>query len=343
MCFPRQHGEEILRVLGQGRISLTRVLDLSYNNLGHVFPLLLDNLRFLNKAVLRGSLRRYKLVTSILTSLKMQGSRLKSLDLSENPFSGRDGWMPPALLASSVHHLQELRLQRVHFTDGQVHALFSSLPGTLKVLDLGEVDLAALPPQMVARLAGVEEVNLSNTSLTKEQVEALLSTLPPVKKKTNTTENSDNKEKESAKSGDSESATKDRQETIKDSKDTTKDSKDTTKDSKDTTKDSKDTAKDSKDATQDSKGATQDSKGTTKDSKGTTKDSEGKPKDPIIIMRRLSLQGNTLSGMMTMSFQSVLTLTTARCQTDQTDGTDQLAGVGGCQGDVSHQGAGGGA
>ena len=143
-----------MRVLGQGRISLTRVLDLSYNNLGHVFPLLLDNLRFLNKAVLRGSLRRYKLVTSILTSLKMQGSRLKSLDLSENPFSGRDGWMPPALLASSVHHLQELRLQRVHFTDSQVHALFSSLPGTLKVLDLGEVDLSDLPPALVARWPG---------------------------------------------------------------------------------------------------------------------------------------------------------------------------------------------
>ena len=302
------------------------MLDLSYNNLGHVFPLLLDNLRFLNRAALRGSLRRYKLVASILSSLKMHGSRLKSLDLSENPLTGRDGWLPPALLASSIHQLEELRLQRVHFTDSQVHALFSSLPGTLKVLDLGEVDLGALPPQMVARLAGVEEVNLSNTSLTKEQVEALLSTLPPVKKKTNTTENSDNKEKESAKSGDSESATKDRQETIKDSKDTTKDSKDTTKDSKDTTKDSKD--------------ATQDSKGTSKDSKGTTKDSEGKPKDPIIIMRRLSLQGNALSGMM-MSLPSVLTLTTARCQTNQTDGPDQLAGVGGCQGDVSHQGAGG--
>ena len=258
-------------------------------------------------------------MASILSSLKMHGSRLKSLDLSENPLTGRDGWLPPALLASSIHQLEELRLQRVHFTDSQVHALFSSLPGTLKVLDLGEVDLAALPPQMVARLAGVEEVNLSNTSLTKEQVEALLTTLPPVKKKTNTTENSDNKEKESAKSGDSESATKDRQETIKDSKDTAKDSKDTAKDSKD---------------------ATQDSKGATKDSKGTTKDSEGKPKDPIIIMRRLSLQGNTLSGM-TMSLPSVLTLTTARCQTDQTDGPDQLAGVGGCQGDVSHQGAGG--
>ena len=270
-------------------------------------------------------------MASILSSLKMHGSRLKSLDLSENPLTGRDGWLPPALLASSIHQLEELRLQRVHFTDSQVHALFSSLPGTLKVLDLGEVDLGALPPQMVARLAGVEEVNLSNTSLTKEQVEALLSTLPPVKKKTNTTENSDNKEKESAKSGDSESATKDRQETIKDSKDTTKDSKDTTKDSKDATKDSKD-------ATQDSKGATQDSKGTTKDSKGTTKDSEGKPKDPIIIMRRLSLQGNALSGM---TMPSVLTLTAARCETDQTDGADQLAGVGGCQGDVSHQGAGG--
>ena len=66
---------------------MTRVLDLSYNNLGHVFPLLLDNLRFLNRAALRGSLRRYKLVASILSSLKMHGSRLKSLDLSDNLLS----------------------------------------------------------------------------------------------------------------------------------------------------------------------------------------------------------------------------------------------------------------
>lgn len=265
MCFPRQHGEEILKVLGQGqgRISSTRVLDLSYNNLSHVFPLLLDNLRFLNKAVLRGSLRRYKLVTSILTSLKMQGSRLKSLDLSENPLSGREGWMPPALLASSVHHLQELRLQRVRFTDSQVHALFSSLPGTLKVLDLGEVDLDDLPPAMVAQVAGVEEVNLTNTSLTKEQVEALLATLPPVKKKTNTTE---------------------------DSKTTGEDLK-----TKDTEKDSEVKRKES--AAKGSENAEKDSKSPTKDSESKTKDCEGKPKDPMIVMRRLSLQGNNLSGI----------------------------------------------
>ena len=253
-----------MRVLGQGkgRISLTRVLDLSYNNLGHVFPLLLDNLRFLNRAVLRGSLRRYKLVTSILTSLKMQGSRLKSLDLSENPFSSGDGWLPPALLASSLHHLQELRLQRVHFTDSQVHALFSSLPGTLKVLDLGEVDLSALPPAMVAQVAGVEEVNLTNTSLTKEQVEALLATLPPVKKKTNT-ENSET--------------------TGEDSKNQ---AKDTEKDSEDKREESA-----AKENTE------KDSKTTTKYSESKTKGCESKPEDPKIIMRRLSLQGNNLSGM----------------------------------------------
>ena len=216
MCFPRQHGEEILSVLGhgQGRISSTRVLDLSYNNLAHVFPLLLDNLRFLNKAVLRGSLRRYKLVTSILTSLKMQGSRLKSLDLSENPLSGRDGWMPPALLASSVHRLQELRLQRVHFTETQLHALISSLPGsTLKVLDLGEVDLSDLPSRMVAQVSAVEEVNLTNTSLTKEQVEALLSTLPPVKKKANTAQDF-----KQAKDTENDSVDKGKESTAKDSK-----------------------------------------------------------------------------------------------------------------------------
>ena len=253
-----------MRVLGQGkgRISLTRVLDLSYNNLGHVFPLLLDNLRFLNRAVLRGSLRRYKLVTSILTSLKMQGSRLKSLDLSENPFSGGDGWLPPGLLASSLHHLQELRLQRVHFTDSQVHALFSSLPGTLKVLDLGEVDLSALPPAMVAQVAGVEEVNLTNTSLTKEQVEALLATLPPVKKKTNT-ENSET--------------------TGEDSKNQ---AKDTEKDSENKRKES--AAKEN---------AEKNSGSTKTDFESKTQGCESKPEDPKIIMRRLSLQGNNLSGM----------------------------------------------
>ena len=265
MCFCRQHGEEILSVLGQGqgRICLTRVLDLSYNNLSQVFPLLLDNLRFLHRAVLRGSLRRYKLVTSVLTSLKMQGSRLKSLDLSENPLSsGGDGWLAPALLASSVHHLEELHLQRVHFTDSQVHALFSSLPGTLKLLDLGDVDLSALPAQMVAQVAAVEEVNLTNTSLTKEQVEALLATLPKVKKKTNPTE---------------------------DSKTTSEDFKNQ---AKDTEKDSEDKGKESaaKENTE------KESEGTTKDSERKPKYCESKPKDPIIIMRRLSLQGNNLSG-----------------------------------------------
>ena len=317
MCFPRQHGEEILRVLGQGRISLTRVLDLSYNNLGHVFPLLLDNLRFLNKAVLRGSLRRYKLVTSILTSLKMQGSRLKSLDLSENPFSGRDGWMPPALLASSVHHLQELRLQRVHFTDSQVHALFSSLPGTLKALDLGEVDLSDLPPALVAQVAGVEEVNLTNTSLTKEQVEALLATLPPVKKKT-------------SKTGDSKTTGEDFK---NQSKDTEKDSEVTSKEP--AAEGSENTKKDSKSPTKDSESKTKDSESKTKDSESKTKDCESKTKDPTIIMRRLSLQGNNLSGLPLLLLLLLLfclfeynSIYVVRCEANQADSTDQLARMG---------------
>ena len=319
--FPRQHSEEILRVLGQGqgRISSTRVLDLSYNNLGHVFPLLLDNLRFLHRAVLRGSLRRYKLVASVLTSLKMQGSHLKSLDLSENPLSGRDGWLAPALLASSVHHLEEIRLQRVHFTDNQVHALFSSLPGTLTVLDLGDVDLSPLPPPMVAQVAGVEEVNLTNTSLTKEQVEALLATLPPVKKKTNPTE---------------------------DSKDTGKDcknqAKDTEKDSEDKGKEP--AAKGSENTEKDSKSTTKDSESKTKDSESKTKDNESKPKDPIIIMKRLSLQGNNLSGMILFysccfcccccccccccGYYNHNLIHVLRCEADQAGGTNQLARMG---------------
>ena len=239
------------------------MLDLSYNDLSKVFPLLLDNLRFLNRAVLRGSLRRYKLVTSVLASLKQQGSRLKSLDISENPLSGGDGWLPPALLASSLRHLEQLFLQHVHFTDGQVHALFSSLPGTLKVLDLGEVDLSELPVCMLVKVAEVVEVNLTNTSLTKEQLEALLSTLPRVKKNPTAIEIP----KAESKTGDSRNPEKDTDFEKKDSGGKENISESPTKKSES--------------GSTNSEGA---------------KDFDSKSKEPTIIMQRLSLKGNRLSG-----------------------------------------------
>ena len=269
----RQHAEEILSVLGQsqGRFSSTRVLDLSYNDLSKIFPLLLDNLRFLNRAVLRGSLRRYKLVTSVLASLKQQGSRLKSLDISENPLSGGDGWLPPALLASSLRHLEQLFLQHVHFTDGQVHALFSSLPGTLKLLDLGEVDLSELPVCMLVKVAEVVEVNLTNTSLTKEQLEALLSTLPKVKKNPTAIEGPKAESKVSN-TGDSRNLEKDTDLKKKDSGSKENISESPTKKSESGSTNSE-----------------------------CAKDFESKSKEPTIIMQRLSLKGNRLSGSLLRS------------------------------------------
>merc|ERR1712037_406693 len=58
---------------------------------------------------------------------------------------------------------------------------------------------------------------------------------------------------------------------------------------------SENTEKDSESPTKDSKSPTKDSKSPTKETK--TKDCERKTKDPTIIMRRLSLQGNNLSGV----------------------------------------------
>ena len=242
------------------------MLDLSYNDLSKIFPLLLDNLRFLNRAVLRGSLRRYKLVTSVLASLKQQGSRLKSLDISENPLSGGDGWLPPALLASSLRHLEQLFLQHVHFTDGQVHALFSSLPGTLKLLDLGEVDLSELPVCMLVKVAEVVEVNLTNTSLTKEHLEALLSTLPKVKKNPTAIEGPKAESKVS-----------------------------NTGDSGNLEKDTDLEKRDSGSKENISESPTKKYESVSTNSEG-AKDFDSKSKEPTIIMQRLSLKGNRLSG-----------------------------------------------
>ena len=87
-------------------------------------------------------------LTHLLASLS-PSSKLKRLSLASLPLSS----LPPALISSSLLHLEEVDLSCTDLTEEQLSALLDSqsFPGNLRRLLLSFSDLSSLPPTTLAQ------------------------------------------------------------------------------------------------------------------------------------------------------------------------------------------------
>jgi len=79
-----------------------------------------------------------------------------------------------------VNKLQDVKLWSTDITNDQAMALFTAMSenSQLKVLHLSDNNLASVDPELLARVvARLEDVNLKNTNLTNEQIQALFTAL----------------------------------------------------------------------------------------------------------------------------------------------------------------------
>ena len=101
---------------------------------------------------------------------------LRELDMSGTDLSR----VEPELLASTLSKMEEVNLWYTELTPRQASIFCQVLKDNthLKSLQLGDVDLSRVEPELLAgAVAKLEEVNLSNTSLTNLQARALCQVL----------------------------------------------------------------------------------------------------------------------------------------------------------------------
>ena len=151
-------------------------LDLSACNLSTIEPsLLASGLSSLTETTLHGCSLTNLQASALLSSLE-PSSKLRQLDLSRNDLSS----VPPTLLVSTACHLSSLQLEGASLTPDQVEALLSSIArgAGLQSLSLSDTDLSLTRPGLLAAsLPLLASVSLASTSLTREQIEALLTSM----------------------------------------------------------------------------------------------------------------------------------------------------------------------
>ena len=104
---------------------------------------------------------------------------LKELDLGGGPF-GHLGRSPieqvsPLLFRSAFPNLVKINLSDTSPTGELLAFLFSSLSpgGKIKTLSLEEVELTSIAPEKFAKVVNLEELNIGNTAVNAQQVQAL--------------------------------------------------------------------------------------------------------------------------------------------------------------------------
>ena len=98
---------------------------------------------------------------TILTAVS-DGSKLNSLDISDNDLSGVD----PELLAKTVTKLQTLEVTLTKLTHQQAVAIFTAVSegSKLSKLDIGHNDLSGLDPGLVRKAVTNMKTLWSNNS-----------------------------------------------------------------------------------------------------------------------------------------------------------------------------------
>jgi len=103
-------------------------------------------------------------------------SQLKTLDLGGNNLSAVDA----KILAQPVTQLEEVNLYKTQLTPEQVTAICTAIAGDsqLKTLELTGSDLSRVDAEILAKaITKLEEVELVNTQMTPQQVEAIFAAL----------------------------------------------------------------------------------------------------------------------------------------------------------------------
>ena len=150
-----------------------RSLDLSQNDLSKVESNLLARsvIKLESVAVSKSSPTKDQLIT-LCSTIREEGEKLRSLDLSDNQLSLVD----PYLLASAVNRLEEVRLGDRCLTHQKAKAFFHALEqGTsLKSLDMTFNNLFSVNPELlVKKVSHLEELILCGCSLTSQQATVL--------------------------------------------------------------------------------------------------------------------------------------------------------------------------
>ena len=169
------------------KISNTRDLRLTRVNLDDVslvpLAVLSGAISRLEKVIFSGSDLTPVQLEAVFTMLAIQqpgGSKLKRLGfgIGETDLSG----LSPELLLGAISRLEGFALYESNLTAEQLEAVFTMLasqqPGgsKLKILGFGETDLSGLSPELLlGAISRLEEFGLYGTTLTEEQVNAILS------------------------------------------------------------------------------------------------------------------------------------------------------------------------
>jgi len=113
-------------------------------------------------------------ITSILTNIAREDTKLKKLYLLANNLSG----VETEALARGVVQLEEVNLIHTKLTTEQITSIFTNITRVdtkLKKLHMKWIDLSGVEPQALARgVVQLEEVNLTFTELTTEQMTSIL-------------------------------------------------------------------------------------------------------------------------------------------------------------------------
>lgn len=115
-------------------------------------------------------------VTNIFIAIK-KGTKLKRLDIANNELNS----IPPSLIMSATANLEDLNLCQTSLNQQQAEAIFtkiSSGESQLRKLNVGRNQLSGVSAATLAKAVGrLEELVISFTSLTRQQVEAIMSTI----------------------------------------------------------------------------------------------------------------------------------------------------------------------
>merc|ERR1719319_738619 len=114
-------------------------------------------------------------VTAICTAMT-GNSPLKALGLTDNNLSSVDA----NILAQAVTQLEEVDLVNTDLTPQQVEAIFAALDTSckMKILKIQNNNLSSVDPDVLARgVNKLKEVDLVDTDLTPQQVEAIFAAL----------------------------------------------------------------------------------------------------------------------------------------------------------------------
>ena len=169
----KQQAEAILRAVcaGAPRLKIVTMQSCDLSSLdAELLARGMTNLRKVN--ICRTELTKQQM-EEILTAISTGQSQLQYLDISQNNLSS----VEPNILAKAMSSLKEANIRHTQLTNHQTNAVFIALSAAhsqLKNLNVECNNLSLVEPAILARaVTGLENVNMSETQLTDQQMKAI--------------------------------------------------------------------------------------------------------------------------------------------------------------------------